>query len=246
VGVSMDRQTTGDGSVDAMSDNSDNGRNSGNSGNGQGDGGEGVGRRAPWETMADWTEAEREWWRMGPFDGGVPGLVRRVRRILDVSQRGLAAMLGVSQSVVARWETGRTSPRVRVLHHLLQLAGVAVEATFTDTATGEVVEPMRADGARTRRGSRFPAHVDLEATTWWVPRRLAAATTMDYWTWLDRSRRDGDPAIGYRLTGHKWCQRSLHGIPDDHPAVHQFVAEVRWREEERERYLAAARTRHAA
>ncbi|WP_191280514.1 helix-turn-helix domain-containing protein, partial [Nocardioides flavus (ex Wang et al. 2016)] len=62
------------------------------------------------DAMVNWSPAEREWWWMGPFAGQVPGLVRRVRRILDVSQRGLAALLGVSQSVVARWETGRTSP----------------------------------------------------------------------------------------------------------------------------------------
>ena len=63
------------------------------------------------------TQAELEWLAMGPLDGGIPGLVRRVRRILDVSQRGLAALLGVSQSVVARWETGRTSPRSSVRSH---------------------------------------------------------------------------------------------------------------------------------
>jgi HTH-type transcriptional regulator/antitoxin HipB len=197
--------------------------------------------------MADWTEAEREWWRMGPFEGGVPGMVRRVRRILDVSQRGLAALLGVSQSVVARWETGRTSPRVRVLQRLLELAGVRAEVTMTHTASGEVVAPMRGDGARTRRGSRFPAHVDLQATSWWVPRRLAAATSMEYWAWLERSRRQGDPAIGYRLGGHhKERERRLHGIPDDHPALHQFVAEVRWHDEERERNRAHIRARRAA
>ena len=38
-----------------------------------------------------WTEDEIGWYLMGPFDGKIPGLVRRVRRILDVSQRGLAA-----------------------------------------------------------------------------------------------------------------------------------------------------------
>ena len=74
--------------------------------------GESSGR--PWDCMANWTQAERDYWFMGPFDGGIPGLVRRIRRILDVSQRGLAALLGVSQSVVARWETGRTSPRMSV------------------------------------------------------------------------------------------------------------------------------------
>jgi hypothetical protein len=37
-----------------------------------------------WDAMVNWSQAEREWWFMGPFAGQVPGLVRRVRRILDV------------------------------------------------------------------------------------------------------------------------------------------------------------------
>ena len=78
--------------------------------------------RAAWNCMANWTQAERDVWAMGPFDGGMPGMVRRVRRILDVSQRGLAAMLDVSQSVVARWETGRTSPRMSVMERMLRMA----------------------------------------------------------------------------------------------------------------------------
>ncbi|TBT84327.1 XRE family transcriptional regulator [Propioniciclava sinopodophylli] len=35
----------------------------------------------------------------------VQGFIRRVRRRADLSQRGLAAVLGVDQSLVARWET---------------------------------------------------------------------------------------------------------------------------------------------
>ena len=77
-----------------------------------------------WQQMDGWSAEEVEWYAMGPFDGGIPGTVRRVRRILDVSQRGLAAIIGVSQSVVARWETGRTSPRASVLQQLLRLAGL--------------------------------------------------------------------------------------------------------------------------
>ena len=39
------------------------------------------------------TDDEIAWLAMGPFDGHIPGLVRRIRRILEVSQRGLAAVL---------------------------------------------------------------------------------------------------------------------------------------------------------
>ena len=48
--------------------------------------------RSTHDCMANWTQAERDYWFMGPFGGGIPGMVRRVRRILDVSQRGLAAL----------------------------------------------------------------------------------------------------------------------------------------------------------
>jgi HTH-type transcriptional regulator/antitoxin HipB len=192
--------------------------------------------------MANWTEAERAWWWMGPFGGQIPGLVRRIRRILDVSQRGLAAMLEVSQSVVARWETGRTSPRARVLQQMLELAGLAV--TVREEETGEVVTPMRADGARTHAGSRFPAHADLRARGWWVPRRLRAMTSIEAFRWQEHSRRAKDPAIGYRTSRYrKWLERRLHGTPDDHPAVHQLAAEAEYLDELREDRLAKQRRR---
>ncbi len=192
-----------------------------------------------WDCLANWSEAEREWWWMGPFGGGVPGLVRRVRRILDVSQRGLAALLGVSQSVVARWETGRTSPRAEVVEDLLARARLVV--TVHDQH-GEPVGPMRADGARTRGGSRFPAHADLRATGWWVPRELRAWTSVEAYAWVERSRRAKDPAIRYHLSPfRKRIERLLHGTPDDHPARHQLVAEVQSLDDQREDRRRAAR-----
>ena len=189
--------------------------------------------RASVDCLANWTQAERDYWWMGPFDGGIPGMVRRVRRILDVSQRGLAALLDVSQSVVARWETGRTSPRMSVVERLLRMARLRMG--FVDEDTGDRVGPMRADGARTHGGSRYPAHADLTATGWWVPRRLRSMTSVEAFRWRDRSRRVGDPAIRYRRPGFwKRMERELRGTPDDHPAVHQFVAEVRCLDERRE------------
>ena len=188
--------------------------------------------RAPWDCMANWTEAEKEWWFMGPFPGGVPGLIRRIRRVLDVSQRGLAALLGVSQSVVARWETGRTSPRSSVLEQLLRKARLAV--SLHEQGTGETVEPMRADGARNRAGSRFPAHADLKVKGWWIPRRLRTWTSIEAYTWQRRSREAGDVAIGYSLGRRKHVERLLLGTPVDHPARHQLVVEMRARDEERD------------
>jgi HTH-type transcriptional regulator/antitoxin HipB len=188
--------------------------------------------RSTWDCVGNWPQAERDYWFMGPFDGGMPGMVRRIRRILDVSQRGLAAILEVSQSVVARWETGRTSPRASVVERLLRLARLQV--TVHDEDRREV-RPMRADGARTHGGSRFPAHVDLRATGWWVPRRLRAMTSTEAFTWRDRSRRLGDPAVRYHVSPfRKRIERELYGTPDDHPALEQLAAEVRFLDERRE------------
>ena len=108
------------------------------------------------EEMAEWTDAEVDVYLMGPFDGGIPGLVRRVRRILDVSQRGLAALLGISQSQVARWETRRTSPRAAIVVEMLRLAKVRIDLRHRET--GALVEPMRDDGGRDRAKRRYPPH----------------------------------------------------------------------------------------
>ena len=176
------------------------------------------------------TPEEVEWLAMGPRPGGTPGLVRRIRRRLDVSQRGLAALLGVSQSAVARWETGRTSPRVSTLERLLELAGLTTRVHDED---GAEAEPMRDDGARDRRGRRFPAHVDLEAQNWWVP--PGSERSAAYTAWTRSSRETGVPAVRYHTS--RWrrhVERRLRGTPVDHPALHQLATEVRWTDEKHE------------
>ncbi|NYE37929.1 HTH-type transcriptional regulator/antitoxin HipB [Nocardioides cavernae] len=176
------------------------------------------------------TDDEREWWSLGPFAGEVPGLVRRIRRILDVSQRGLAALLEVSQSVVARWETGRTSPRADVLQRMLRLA--RVRTSFHDEESGEVVEPMRDDGARDRACRRFPAHCDLRLRGWWLPRQMRTWTSAHALFVERESRRTGRVAIGYRASpSYKHLERTLRGTPVDHAARHQLVAEMEHRDE---------------
>lgn len=187
-------------------------------------------RRVDPQEMADWTEAEVEYYLLGPFDGEVAGLVRRVRRILDVSQRGLAAILGISQSQVARWETSRTSPRAAVVVELLRLARLRV--VLHQQETGKEVEPMRDDGARDRARRRYPAHVDLEVTGWWTPR--GALMTGQDARWRARSRRWETPGVRYHHRAWKHVLRDLFGTPVDHPARHQLVAEAFHLDETRE------------
>lgn len=183
------------------------------------------------EVEDGWTDDEWRWFWMGPFEGELPGLIRRIRRILEVSQRGLAALLDVSQSVVARWETGRTSPRTIVVQRLLALAGL--RASFRSEETGAEVEPMRNDGCRDRADRRFPAHVDLRVIGWWYPR--GSESTADFLTWQQRSRARRQPFVTYRVDAHdRRNERRLFGTPDDHPSRRQLAAEADHLDERRE------------
>jgi len=86
-----------------------------------------------------------------------PGTVRRIRRTADLSQRELAAELGVSQTTVARWETGKAAPDLETLARMAALAGLRV--ALVDTLGGPVA-PMAEHAVRDGAGRRFPAHLD--------------------------------------------------------------------------------------
>ena len=150
-----------------------------------------------------------------------PGLVRRVRRRADLSQRDLADRLGVSQSTVARWETGKTSPSLSMVHELATLAGLRV-ALVDDT--GSVVPAMRDDAARDRAGRRYPAHVDPWAWGWWMPR--GTHRSVEGILAVRRSREQQLPRVHYERGTWRPVLRSLLGTPDDHPTRAQLVASV--------------------
>ena len=153
-----------------------------------------------------------------------PGLVRRARRAADLSQRDLAARLGVSQSTVARWETGQSSPTLSLVEQMLALSGLRLE--MTDPGGGSVA-PMREDAPRDRAGRRFPAHVDLDALGWWVPPGLHLSVE-----WLDAYRLAAHqriPRIRYEHATWRGTYRRLLGVPDDHPTLAELVSAVETR-----------------
>jgi HTH-type transcriptional regulator/antitoxin HipB len=154
-----------------------------------------------------------------------PGLVRRVRRAAELSQRALAARLGVSQATVARWETGRTSPPLTMLEQMAAVAGLRV--TLLDEA-GEPAEPMREDAACDRAGRRFPAHVDLRADGWWVP--PDSHLTVQGIVARRESREAGLPAVRYAHAVWRRRSRAILGTPVDHPTREELVEAVRQRE----------------
>lgn len=87
----------------------------------------------------------------------VPGLIRRVRREADLSQRELAHLLGVCQPTVVRWESGAAEPGIGQFQRLLIVAGLRLAVL---DAEGAPSQPMRQDGPRDKAGRRAPAHLD--------------------------------------------------------------------------------------
>lgn len=151
----------------------------------------------------------------------VPGMVRRVRRECDLSQRDLAAELGVSQATVARWEMGELEPSLTMFQRLVALAGWGL--AVADEA-GEPVVGMASGTCRDGGHRRFPAHLDV------VDER-------DALTWEHRPSAARRPARDRRraLTGG--------GAPADHPT---WAALLAGRAAERARKRAAADARFRA
>lgn len=124
----------------------------------------------------------------------LPGLVRRVRRIADVSQRELATRIGVSQATVSRLEAGRLVPSIATLLRIVDAAELMLVVTNAD---GKVIEPMRVwDETRDGGEKMFPAHLDLvldpTADDWWASRYGLAKPPETYHrnrVWRDAKRR---------------------------------------------------------
>ncbi|WP_208008589.1 helix-turn-helix domain-containing protein [Agromyces protaetiae] len=85
-------------------------------------------------------------------------LLRSVRRRADLSQRELAARLGLDRSQVARVEAGRRRLTIEELERVLAIAGMRLAVVDSED------RPVELDGdpeVRDRGGRRFPAHLDV-------------------------------------------------------------------------------------
>lgn len=87
------------------------------------------------------------------------GILLRVRRLADLSQRDLADRLGVHAATVAKWETGARVVPIEVFVRALRLADLRLEVVGPD---GAAVKPFPADVLRDNAARRFPAHLDLD------------------------------------------------------------------------------------
>ena len=129
----------------------------------------------------------------------VPGLLRRVRRLADMSQRELARAAGMSAAAVGRAEAGGDL-RVGQLVRIAALAGLRLALV---DHRGTEVTPMRADAVRDAARRSFPAHLDTRHgdEDWWGgphrPRLRPPRHTFD----RDRDLRD--------------ARRRASAVPDD-------------------------------
>lgn len=154
-------------------------------------------------------------------DDELSGLIRRVRRRAKMSQRELAHELGVSQSAVAKWETGSTEPSARMLTRILGISGLQLVAV---TDTGERVRPMNTVAARDAADRRYPAHTFVWSEGWWAPE--GAETTAWYGEILGRSADLELPRVRY---SRSWGAPRRPTPADllDHPTWSELVAEAR-------------------
>lgn len=158
-----------------------------------------------------------------PFE--LCGALRRIRRVADLSQRGLADAAAIPLATLAHAEAGTRDLAVGALARAAAVAGLRL--AIVDSSGGEV-EPMSAAAVRDLGGRRFPAHLDTarsdEVRRLDEPRRDRPETSFTFGR--DRSARD--------------ARRRRTGTPPDHHAVVPGDSPAARREERR---LAAARAR---
>jgi transcriptional regulator with XRE-family HTH domain len=162
------------------------------------------------------------------------GVLRRIRRTADLSQRELAAAAGLSASAVGHAEAGTRDLPSRALARAAELAGLRLALLDAD---GREVTGMDPDGARDATRRRLPAHLDTQHTDEVADRWAHRPDREQPWFTfgLDRAARDR--------------QRARAGTPEDHdvPVPGDSPAERRARRREAaRRHAAAGRERRRA
>jgi transcriptional regulator with XRE-family HTH domain len=117
------------------------------------------------------------------------GLLRRIRRLADMSQRDLARAADVTSAALGRAEAGGDL-RVSQLLRIVAVAGLRL--TLVDRQGGELA-PMTGTAVRDRGGRLFPAHLDTRHgdEDWWHDAHRYSRRRPEYTFDRDRERRDG-------------------------------------------------------
>jgi transcriptional regulator with XRE-family HTH domain len=170
----------------------------------------------------------------------LPGVLRRIRRLADLSQRELAVAVGISPSAVGSAESGARDLPLSVVARIAEVAALRLALVDGD---GREIAGMAENTVRDASGRRFPAHLDTRYSDdrWWhgPDRKYRTQPTYTF----DRRRELRD------------LNRERGGTPDDHQLPQrgdspQERAEerrrARWaaRKEERERQFLAGELAH--
>jgi transcriptional regulator with XRE-family HTH domain len=99
-------------------------------------------------------------------DFPLPGILRRIRRTADCSQRELAERIGSSKTALAAAERGARDMPVSVLARAAASVGGRLSVLG---AGGDELTPMDARAVHDGAGRRFPAHLDTRYGDqgWW-------------------------------------------------------------------------------
>ena len=131
----------------------------------------------------------------------LPGVLRRIRRQADLSQRELAEACGVSHSTVAQAETGRRDFSVSAL---VNAAGLASLRLVVVDDEGRELTPMSSAAVRDGANRRFPAHLDTRHGD------------EDWWHGDERYQREQPWFTFDRLRWTRDTWRARRGTPEDH------------------------------
>lgn len=161
----------------------------------------------------------------------LPGIVRRIRRLADLSQRQLADRLETSKSTIASAEAGTGGLDARLLARAAELTGLRL--TLLD-ADGNEVAGMADAAVRDKIGRRFPAHLDTRYgdIDWWHDD--GRYSREQPWYTFDRVRETRDYWRGRLGTAEDHQLPQPGDSPDERRAARQRAArEERRRELER-------------
>jgi DNA-binding XRE family transcriptional regulator len=176
---------------------------------------------------------------MPDFD--LPGLLRRIRRIADLSQRELAQRLALSKTAIGAAEAGTRDLPATLLARAAALAGLRL--TVVDDQGCEVAG-MADDTVRDMGYRRFPAHLDTRYAdeSWWHGEHRRSRSQP--WYTFDRDRWVRDTYWRRRLGTPEDHQLPQPGdSPEDRAARRKWEA-LRRRAEERERRFLAGELRN--
>jgi transcriptional regulator with XRE-family HTH domain len=144
---------------------------------------------------------------MGQQDDGGPGfradaLLVRARRVAGLSQRELAAVVGIPPSTLASIESGARRPGVELLDRLLRASGLRLAVVDAD---GAELAPFPDNTIRDNAGRRFPAHLEVLPPHRIPPKRVASP------------RYDRGPARGWYHLRTGAAGNEFDAAGTDHP-----------------------------